>query len=87
MRGLAKPSLLIIDEMGYFNLSDNGGHYIFQVIRQRYENSSINFTSNKTFSEWGELLGDGVIATAIIRSITPPCKGVFHRWSKLQNER
>ncbi|WP_236838510.1 ATP-binding protein [Caldalkalibacillus salinus] len=51
IRGLAKPSLLIIDEKGYLNLSDNGGHYLFQVISQRYENSSIILTSKKTFSE------------------------------------
>lgn len=66
MRGLSKPSLLIIDEMGYLNLSKNGGHYLFQVISRRYENSSIILTSNKTFSQWGEVLGDGVIATAIL---------------------
>lgn len=66
MRGLSKPSLLIIDEMGYLNLSDNGGHYLFQVISRRYENSSIILTSNKTFSQWGEVLGDGIIATAIL---------------------
>jgi len=66
MRGLAKPSLLIIDEMGYLNLSNNGGHYLFQVISRRYENSSIILTSNKTFSQWGEVLGDGIIATAIL---------------------
>jgi DNA replication protein DnaC len=66
MSGLAKPSLLIIDEMGYLNLSNNGGHYLFQVISRRYENSSIILTSNKTFSQWGEVLGDGIIATAIL---------------------
>ncbi|WP_407692013.1 ATP-binding protein [Radiobacillus deserti] len=33
---------------------------------RRYENSSIILTSNKTFSQWGEVLGDGIIATAIL---------------------
>ncbi|MBN8236425.1 ATP-binding protein [Halobacillus kuroshimensis] len=32
MRGITKPSLLIIDELGYLNLSDNGGRYLFPVI-------------------------------------------------------
>ncbi|QDP39173.1 hypothetical protein FN924_02560 [Radiobacillus deserti] len=40
--------------------------YLFQVISRRYENSSIILTSNKTFSQWGEVLGDGIIATAIL---------------------
>ncbi len=32
----------------------------------RYERGSIILTSNKGFAEWGELLGDTVIATAIL---------------------
>ena len=32
----------------------------------RYERGSISFTSNKDFGEWGELLGDTVIASAVI---------------------
>ena len=32
----------------------------------RYERGSIILTSNKGFGEWGELLGDSVIAAAIL---------------------
>ena len=32
----------------------------------RYERGSIILTSNKGFADWGELLGDNVIATAIL---------------------
>ena len=32
----------------------------------RYERGSIILTSNKGFGDWGELLGDTVIATAIL---------------------
>ena len=32
----------------------------------RYEKGSIILTSNKGFTDWGELLGDTVIATAIL---------------------
>lgn len=68
MIGIDKPSLLIIDEMGYLNLSDHGGHYLFQIIRHSYENSSIILTSNKTFNQWEEVLGDGIIAIPILDS-------------------
>ena len=34
--------------------------------RRRYERGSIILTSNKGFGEWGEVLGDAVIATAIL---------------------
>lgn len=39
---------------------------LFQVICSRYERGSVIMTSNKYFSDWGELMSDSVIATAIL---------------------
>jgi DNA replication protein DnaC len=66
LRAFVKPSLLIIDEMGYMKLDDSGAHYLFQVIARRYERGSIILTSNKSFGEWGDIIGDPVIATAML---------------------
>ena len=38
----------------------------FQFVPYRYEKSSPIITSNKSFSNWQELLGDPVIASAIL---------------------
>ena len=38
----------------------------FTLVSARYERGSIILTSNKGFGEWGEVLGDRVIATAIL---------------------
>ena len=38
----------------------------FRLVSARYERGSIILTSNKGFGEWGELLGDTVIASAIL---------------------
>jgi len=38
----------------------------FGVICSRYENGSIILTSNKYFGDWGELMNDTVIATAML---------------------
>jgi len=35
-------------------------------VAARYERGSILLTSNQSFGEWGEVLGDPVIATAIL---------------------
>jgi DNA replication protein DnaC len=61
-----KPSVLIIDEIGYLNLDTQSAHYLFQVISRRYERGSIILTSNKGFGEWGEMVGDPIIATAML---------------------
>ncbi|RKO62652.1 DNA replication protein [Caldibacillus debilis GB1] len=61
-----KPTILIIDEMGYLKLDPNGAHYLFQAIVRRYEQGPIILTSNKSFGEWGEVMGDSVLATAML---------------------
>jgi DNA replication protein DnaC len=60
------PSLLIIDEVGYLPVSKEGANFLFQVVAKRYETGSIILTSNKSFADWGEVLGDSVVASAIL---------------------
>lgn len=62
----AKPKLLIIDELGYLPLEANAAHLFFQLVSRRYERGSLLVTSNRTVSEWGEVFGDAVVATAIL---------------------
>ena len=58
--------LLIIDELGYVPLSLTGAELLFEVFSQRYERGSTIITSNKSFNEWGAVLGDDILATAIL---------------------
>ena len=62
----SKPTLLIIDEVGYMQLDRSQAEILFRIVADRYERGSIIFTSNKYFSDWGELLSDNVIATALL---------------------
>ena len=39
---------------------------VVEEVSARYERGSIILTSNKGFGEWGELLGDTVIASAVL---------------------
>ena len=41
-------------------------HTLFTLVSARYERGSSILTSNKGFGEWGELVGDNVIASAIL---------------------
>ncbi len=41
----------------------------FEIIRQRYEKASVVITSNRSFEDWGQILGDAVMASAIIDRI------------------
>lgn len=61
-----KSQVLVIDEVGYLNLSAVEANYLFQVVSARYERSTLVLTSNKAVTDWPELFGDHAIATAIL---------------------
>ena len=70
---LAAPSLLVVDEIGYLPVSQTGAMLFFQLMSRRYERASTVMTSNKGFEEWGEVLGDEVMAAALIDRILHHC--------------
>ena len=66
LKTLSKYRLLIIDEVGYLPIDTEGANMLFQLINKRYEKNSTIITTNKSFSKWGELFGDNMIANAIL---------------------
>lgn len=66
LKSLNKPNILIIDEVGYASMEEEVAHYFFQIISNRYEKGSIILTSNKSYGSWGDMLGNSVVATAIL---------------------
>ena len=63
---LSKPRLLILDEFGYLPFEPAAAHLLFQLVSRRYERGSMLITSNRVVSDWGTVLGDHVVATAIL---------------------
>lgn len=62
-----KPSLLIIDELGYLPINKKGADLLFQVISQRYEQGSIILTTNKPFKKWPEIFSnDSTLTSAVL---------------------
>lgn len=66
LRRYTTPDVLVIDEVGYTKLSPGQAHHFFELVTARYEHGSILLTSNTVFSDWGHLLGDDVLATALL---------------------
>ena len=63
---LSKVNLLIIDEVGYLKMDKETESIFFQLIRQRYEKSSLIITTNLTFNRWDEVFTSELAATAIL---------------------
>jgi DNA replication protein DnaC len=68
-----RPSVLVVDEVGYLPLDRVEANMVFQLVSRRYERGSIILTSNKSFAEWGSVLGDDVLATAILDRLLHHC--------------
>ena len=70
---LTHPSVLVVDEIGYLPIDHSGAVLFFQLMNRRYETASTVLTSNKGFEAWGEILGDDVMAAALIDRVLHHC--------------
>ena len=66
MKVYLAPKVLVVDEFGIWPYDRESATAFFTLVSARYERGSIILTSNKGFGEWGELMGDTVIASAIL---------------------
>lgn len=73
LKKLAKIELLIIDELSYINMDKEKESLFFQIIRQRYEKSSLIITTNLPIGRWNELFTGQLAATAILDRLLHHC--------------
>ncbi len=66
MRFYAGPTLLVIDELGYLPLPADAAAALFQVVSQRHLKTSIVLTTNRGIASWGQVLGDDMLAAAML---------------------
>ena len=68
--GMNRPSYaglrVVVDAFGIWPHDRESATAFFTLVSAKYERGSIILTSNKGFGEWGELLGDTVIASAVL---------------------
>ena len=76
-----RAALPIVDEIGYLPLSGDGGRLFFQLVNARHERGSMILTTNKGFAEWGTVVGDEVMAAAMLDRLLHRCHVVNIRGS------
>lgn len=62
--------LLVLDDLGLRPINEHGVEDLYEVIHRRYERGSIILTSNRAPSEWGEVFGDALLASAALDRLT-----------------
>jgi len=69
LKRLTNSDLVIIDDLMFMAIYSQEANLFFQLINKLYGQVSIIITSNKGPQEWGEMLGDPAITTAILDRI------------------
>lgn len=77
IRRMVDADLVIIDDLMFMAMEKHEANLFFQFINKLYGQTSIIITSNKGPDDWGELLGDPAITTAILDRIVHRCE-VIH---------
>ena len=73
LEGINKVELLIIDELSYIKMDKERESLFFQIIRQRYEKSSLIITTNLPMGRWDEVFTGQLAATAILDRLLHHC--------------
>jgi DNA replication protein DnaC len=62
-----KPSLVLIDELGYLPIDKIGADLLFQVFSQRYETGSTIVTTNQPYKNWPKIFNnDSTLTSAVL---------------------
>jgi DNA replication protein DnaC len=62
-----KPTLLIVDELGYLPIDKHGADLLFQLISQRYERAPMVITTNRAYKYWAPIFNnDSTLTSAIL---------------------
>lgn len=66
LRHYNRPTLLVVDEIGYLSYDNRNADLFFQVVSRRYEQKSLVLTTNLAFSDWPTAFPNATSATALI---------------------
>ncbi|MDP2312713.1 MAG: IS21-like element helper ATPase IstB [Pseudomonadota bacterium] len=76
-RRYTSPGVLVIDELGYLAYGSRHADVLFDVVNQRYElGRSIVVTTNRGFTEWGELFPNATCVVPLVDRLVHHCEVV-----------
>ena len=73
MKALADTDLLVIDDLGLTKMDPVNGEEILEIVMSRYEKKSTLITSNRIISDWGKMLGDATLSSAVLDRLMHHC--------------
>jgi len=66
IRHYVSPQVLAIDEVGYLSYGTRHADLLFEIVSRRYETKPTIVTTNKPFSEWGEVFPNAACVVSLV---------------------
>lgn len=66
LKHYARPDVLVIDEVGYLSYANRHADLLFEIVNRRYELKPTIVTTNKPFSDWGEVFPNAACVVSIV---------------------
>ena len=66
LRHYLRPTVLVIDEIGYLSFDGRAADLIFQVVSRRYEQGPIVLTTNLAFKDWTTVFPGAACLVALV---------------------
>lgn len=74
-RRYTSPAVLAIDELGYVAYANRHADVLFEVVNRRYElGRPIIVTTNRSFTEWGELFPNATCVVPLVDRLVHHCE-------------
>jgi DNA replication protein DnaC len=70
LRRYCRPTILMLDEVGYLAFGTRHGDLLFEVISRRHQHKPIVLTTNRVFKEWNEVFPNSSCVTALVDRLT-----------------
>ncbi len=74
LRRYLRPSLLLIDEVGYLSYDARHADLLFDVVNRRHPDKSTIVTTNKPFGEWNEVFPNSSSVVALVDRLVHRCE-------------
>jgi DNA replication protein DnaC len=70
---LVRLDCLLVDELGYLTLKPEQSNIFFKLMEERYHRHSTIITTNLSYDEWGNFLGNQTMVDALLSRVRHYC--------------
>jgi len=74
---LINIDVLLIDELGYLNIRPEQSNMFFKLMEERYQRKPTLITTNLTYDEWYDFLGNKKMVEALLDRLRHHCHTII----------